>query len=153
MLPSHLQRRRNQVPHIREDVWGSHLPCPGGTGQTQGGPGEAGGRAWGHDSQTWVKLVSSHSGCPMLPGPVSPQAVLDNVLINLAMINLSLDSGLDTASLGMRPRFGQPCAVLGHTASSDKRGRVRCLQLPHGHWGQVLCTQLLHIKLLLPLRF
>lgn len=40
------------------------------------------------------------------------------------------------------------CAVLGHTASSDKRGRVRCLQVPHGQRGQMLCTQLLHIKLL-----
>lgn len=40
------------------------------------------------------------------------------------------------------------CAVLGHTASSDKRGRVRCLQVPHGPCGRELCTQLLHIKLL-----
>lgn len=40
--------------------------------------GEVGVRAWGHDSQTWIKLVSSHPDCPMLPAHAFP-ALCTNV--------------------------------------------------------------------------
>ena len=103
--------------------------------------GEAGVRAQGHNSQTWIKLVSSHPDCSVLPAPAVPPAPHTNATCQdgpFWVIPSLGDSGLGAPMLGMRARFGQPCAVLGHTPSSDKLGRVNHLLLPGWHSGQVL---------------
>lgn len=145
LLPSHLPRKGSAEGETESHASKARSLTP--TSHAVADPkealllGEVGVRAWGHDSQTWVKVASSHPDCSMLPAPTAPAAPRTDAPCQdrpFWVIPSSGDSGLGAPVLRMRARFGQPHAVLGRTPSGDKLGRVRHLLLPPRHSGQIL---------------
>lgn len=140
LLPSHLPRKGSAEGEAESHASKASSLTP--TSYATADPkdtlllGEACVRAWGHDFQTCINLVSSHPDCSNLPAPADPPAPRTDTPCQdrLFWVILSLgDPGLGTFILGLRGRFGQPCAVLGHTPSSDRLSSVRHLLLPHQH--------------------
>lgn len=118
--------------------------------------GEAYVRAWSHNFQTCINLVSSHPDCSNLPAPTDPPAPRTDAPCQdrpFWVIPSLGDPGLGALILGLRGRFGQPSVVLGHTPSSDSLGSVRHLLHPTGTLGKRFCTELVQANQVLPLSF